>query len=253
MVEELSEEIYAIQYVVIKVILMYLNKKFLAIIPARGGSKGIPKKNIIEVGGKPLIYYSIKEAFQSKYLDRVILSTDCQEIAQTAKNYGLEVPFLRPEELATDNAKTIDVLIHVVEYLKKTKENYDYIVLLQPTQPLRKSFHIDEAIENIVNKNKNSLVSVSKVQDHPLLIRSIDSNGMLVNLISQNSTVRRQDFQEFYKVNGAIYINRLDDSFTNEISLNDNDFPYIMSNEYDLDVDSWRDLEKLRVEITKNN
>lgn len=224
---------------------MYQNKKFLAVIPARGGSKGIPKKNIIQVNGKPLIYYTIHEALKSKYLDSVIISTDSVEIAETARACGGEVPFLRPANLATDTAKTIDVLVHAIEELKKVDRIYDYLVLLQPTQPLRKAFHIDEAIERIIKHNETSLVSVSEVRDHPILIRSIDEKGMLKSLLPISSSVRRQDFTDYFKVNGAIYINKIDSFFDSNLSLNDNEFPYIMDSKYDLDIDNWEDIESL--------
>ena len=156
---------------------MYKDKTFLVIIPARGGSKGIPNKNIIEVEGKPLIKYTIDAALDSKYIDRVVVSTDSKEIARVSVDSGADVPFLRPDELSIDTAKTIDALIHAVNTLQEYGNTYDYLVLLQPTQPLRQSFHIDEAIEKIVEKNKDSLVSISPVQEHPILMRTINEQG----------------------------------------------------------------------------
>lgn len=156
---------------------MFKLKKILAIIPARAGSKGIKDKNIIDLNGKPLIAYSIEAGLKSKYIDKVVVTTDGEEIAREAIKYGAEVPFLRPEYLSSDNAKTIDAVIHCIEEMEKLGEKYDYVVLLQPTQPLRQSWHIDEAIELILEKNEEALVSVSKVKDNPILIRSIDSNG----------------------------------------------------------------------------
>jgi CMP-N,N'-diacetyllegionaminic acid synthase len=225
---------------------MYKNHTFLAIIPARGGSKGIPQKNIIDINGKPLIKYSIEEAIGSQFLDRVIVSTDDMEIASVAKECGAEVPFLRPSYLAGDNAKTIDVLLHVIQELSRRSQKYDYLVLLQPTQPLRKSWHIDEAIKSIVDNREERLVSISPVEDHPVLIRSVDDKGYLKNLLSTNSTVRRQDFPDFYKVNGAIYINKINDNLNEGTSLNDNSYPYIMQQEYDLDIDEPKDIELLK-------
>ncbi|RKJ30419.1 acylneuraminate cytidylyltransferase family protein, partial [Butyricicoccus sp. 1XD8-22] len=119
---------------------MIQSNRVLAIIPARGGSKGIPKKNIIEVDGKPLIQYTIEAAQQSKYIDKVFVSTDEMEIAQVAINCGISVPFLRPIELASDESKTIETVIHTINELKKQNEYFNYVVLLQPTQPLRQSF-----------------------------------------------------------------------------------------------------------------
>lgn len=225
---------------------MYQNKRILAVIPARGGSKGIPGKNIIDLYGKPLIQYSIDAALNSKYIDDTIVSTDSAEIADVAKKCGASVPFLRPAVFATDKAKTIDVLIHVVTELEKTGQKYDYLVLLQPTQPLRLSKHIDEAIEKLISSSKDSLVGVTPVQDHPILVRSINDENELVPLLKSSSTVRRQDFPDYYKVNGAIYINDLK-YLTSETSLNDNTVPYEMENQYSVDIDEMIDLEIAKV------
>ncbi|MED0717297.1 acylneuraminate cytidylyltransferase family protein [Aeribacillus composti] len=231
---------------------MYKGRTFLAIIPARGGSKGIPRKNITIINGKPLIQYTIDEAKNSKYLDRIIVSTEDKEIAEVAKKCGAEVPFLRPKELATDNAKTIDALIHAVKELEKRGSKYCYVVLLQPTQPLRKSWHIDEAIKKIVETNEESLVSVSEVKEHPILMRTIGEDGKVKNLMEISSTVRRQDFPTFYKVNGAIYINKINENFTNNTSLNDNKLAYLIDKKYDLDIDEAVDLEFFKLFLRLN-
>ncbi|PLR67929.1 acylneuraminate cytidylyltransferase family protein [Bacillus sp. UMB0893] len=222
---------------------MYKGKSFIGVIPARGGSKGIPHKNIREVNGKPLIQYSIEEANKSNYLDRIIVSTDDLEIERVAKKVGADVPFLRPKEYATDTAKTIDALIFTVNELAIRGFQYDYLVLLQPTQPLRKGWHIDEAIKEIVDRDRNSLVSVSEVQDHPILMRTINDHGELENILKISSTIRRQDFPTYYKVNGAIYINKLNENFTLNTSLNDNSLSYIMDKRYDIDIDEPIDLD----------
>lgn len=231
---------------------MYKNKTFLGVIPARGGSKGIPQKNIIKVKGRPLIDFTIKEALKSLYLDKVIVSTDSLEIAKISMDCGAEIPFLRPKELAGDKNKIIETLIHLIQELANRNATYDYIVLLQPTQPLRKSFHIDEAIKLAIDFNYNSLVGVSKVKEHPILMRTIDKNNQLDNLINVNSTLRRQDFPEYFKVNGIIYINRIDKDFNLNTSLNDNKYPFIIENKYDLDIDEPFDLELLKLRLKLN-
>ena len=225
--------------------------KVLAIIPARAGSKGIKDKNIIDLSGKPLIAHSIEAGLKSKYINKVVVSTDGEKIAKIAKDYGAEVPFLRPKNLATDTAKTIDCVIHCIEELKKNGEEYDYVVLLQPTQPLRQPWHIDEAFELIVKRNEDSLVSISKVKDHPVLMRTIDKNGYAINLLEGSSTKRRQEFPDFYKVNGAIYINKINDNLNNDTSLNDNKLVYIMDEKYDVDIDEMLDLQIARLIIDK--
>lgn len=226
---------------------MYKGKSFIAVIPARGGSKGIPNKNIVEVEGKPLIAYTIESALQSKYLDRIIVSTDSEEIAIVSKDWGAEVPFLRPFRLATDESKTIETVIHLLEQLES---KYDYVVLLQPTQPLRKVVHIDEAIQQAIDKEQSSLLSVSIVQQHPILMRTIDENGSLNSVINGNSTIRRQDFQEVYIVDGTIYINKIDENLTEKTSLNDNKYAYVMQDSY-IDIDNYKDLERFRMIVSE--
>lgn len=230
---------------------MYKGNKFLAVIPARGGSKGIPKKNIYPVKGKPLICYTIDEALKSHYLDKTIVSTDCSEIADIAKNNGAEIPFLRPKSLAKDDSKTINVLLHAVNQLAKNNETFDYIVLLQPTQPLRKSWHIDNAIKQVIECKQPNLISVSPVDEHPILIRSIDDEGKLQRLLPIKSTIRRQDFPPYYKINGAIYINKIDRYFNENVSLNDNMYPFFMEKKYDLDIDDLYDMNRF-VTIVSN-
>ncbi|MFR4161244.1 MAG: cytidylyltransferase domain-containing protein [Paraclostridium sordellii] len=217
--------------------------KVLAIIPARAGSKGIKDKNIIDLNGKPLIAHSIEAGLKSKHINKVVVSTDGEKIAKVAKDYGAEVPFLRPKHLATDTAKTIDCVIHCIEELKKNGEEYDYVVLLQPTQPLRQPWHIDEAFELIIKRNEDSLVSISKVKDHPVLMRTIDKNGYAINLLEGSSTKRRQEFPDFYKVNGAIYINKINENLNYDTSFNDNKLVYIMDEQYGVDIDDMLDVE----------
>lgn len=238
---------------------MYKDKKILAVIPARGGSKGVPFKNIIEVGGKPLIKYSIDCAKESKYIDRTIISTDSLEIKRTAENCGGDVPFLRPKELAQDTSKTIDCLVHAVNWLKEKGEEYDYLILLQNTVPLRKGWQIDEAVEKLFNSNERSLVSVTEVDEHPILMRTLNKDDTVKNLLNMNSTVRRQDFPKFYKVDGAIYIQKLDENFNLETSLNDGKLAYVLDRKYSTDIDNYLDikiieyyLEKEREEEIKN-
>ncbi len=232
---------------------MYGNKSFIAIIPARGGSKGLFKKNITVVNGKPLIQYTIDEALSSKYLDKVIISTDDPHIAEVARSCGAETPFMRPKKLASDESKIIDCLIYTVNELRNIGLEYDYVVLLQPTQPLRRCFHIDAAIEKIVESNENSLVSVSVVKENPILMRTMNKDGVLKSLLNQNSTIRRQNFPIFYKVNGAIYINKQDNNFNESTSLNDNKLAFIMDIKYDLDIDEPQDIEIFKKILIKNS
>ncbi|MBP3506700.1 MAG: acylneuraminate cytidylyltransferase family protein [Lachnospiraceae bacterium] len=220
---------------------MYKGKRILAMIPARGGSKGIKGKNIKFLCGKPLLAYSIEVALQCSYIDYVLVSTDSEEIAKCGKDYGAKVPFLRPAEYATDEAKTIDVLLHGIETLRQTGEEFDYLMLLQPTQPFRTSKQLTEAIEMIVDRELSSLVSVCPVEEHPILMRTLGETGELKTILSCGSTVRRQDFPTVYKVNGSIYINQIDEKLNKDTSLNDNQYPYFMTREDSIDIDTIED------------
>ena len=219
---------------------MYKGKRIIGLIPARGGSKGIPRKNIVDLCGKPLIAYTITAGLNSKYIDYLMVSTDDREIADVSSTCGAEVPFLRPPELATDTSKTIEVVIHAIEKLKTKGMAFDTLVLLQPTQPLRTSEDIDGAIEKYAEEHWNPLASVSLVDDHPLLIRSIIGER-LVSLINTSSTCRRQDMPAYYRINGCIYINEIS-SLTVETSFNDNPVPFVMDRSHSVDIDEKFDL-----------
>jgi len=221
---------------------MYKTKKIVALIPARGGSKGIPNKNILPIAGKPLIEYTINAAKQSKFIDDIYISTDSIEIHDYATQCGCISNGLRPFRLATDKARTIDVLVYEVNLFKRY---YDYIILLQPTQPLRQPQHIDESIKKMIDKYCISLVSVSEVEQNPLLTRKIEGDR-LIPILSENSSVRRQEFKKYYFVNGMIYINRISD-INPKLSLNDNITPYIIDNRYFVDIDEPADIEKFLI------
>ncbi len=205
---------------------MYGDERILAIIPARGGSKGIPRKNIKELCGKPLINYTVEAGNNSKYIDYLMVSTDDEEIANVAKNSGAEIPFFRPDELASDTSKTIDAVIDAIAGLEKKGKYFDVLVLLQPTGPLRDARDIDNAIDIFFDNGKKSLVSVSEADDNPILMRTIENNK-LRRLYNVSSTVRRQDMPKYYKVNGCIYINKIV-TLSDNTSFNDNEVPFIM-------------------------
>ena len=224
---------------------MFETKRILALIPARGGSKGIPHKNIAPLAGKPLIQYSIDAARGSSYIDSVLVSTDDEEIARVARACGAEVPFLRPEALASDTAKTIDAVLHAVETLRDMGEAFDSLVLLQPTSPLRTTAEIDGAIERFYTCGRKAVVSVSEVSDHPILMRTIeqtDDGERLKPLLQVSSTVRRQDMPPFYRVNGSIYVNAVEE-LSRTTSFNDNPVPYVMAKEHAIDIDEPADLK----------
>lgn len=212
------------------------------LIPARGGSKGIPGKNIKLLDGKPLIAYSIEAALESEYIDGVVVTTDSEEIAKLSRCFGAEVPFMRPPELAQDSSRTIDCVVHARDELAKMGRGPDVIVLLQPTSPLRTASDIDTALDLFIRRGFKGLVSVSKAEENPVLMRTMNANSELAPLLDIPSTMRRQDMPEFFSVNGSIYIN-LAEELTLETSLNDNPVGYVMPVERSVDIDTLEDFK----------
>lgn len=220
---------------------MFKNKRILALIPARGGSKGIKNKNIVNLCGKPLIAYTIEAAKKSAYIDEIIVSTDSEEIKKVSQGYGASVPFTRPYEFSTDTATTLDVVLHVMDFIKQVQDDYNTLILLQPTSPLRTYSDIDMAIEKHFLHDELGLVSVSEVNDNPILIRTVNDDEILVPFLERNSTCRRQDMPRYYRVNGCIYINKIQD-INSKTSFNDNKLAYIMPKEHAVDIDELIDL-----------
>ena len=184
-------------------------KSVLAIIPARGGSKGLPGKNIRPMCGKPLIGWSILQGLESQYIDEVLVTTDSQEILDIAKKCGANAPFIRPKSLADDDASSIDVLIHAVDYLSEAGRIYDYLVLLESTSPLRDVSDIDGAIELLMNNElSESVVGVTKVEGaHPSFLFTIQNELLKPILGIEPNGLRRQDLKdEFYYLEGSIYV-----------------------------------------------
>jgi len=176
---------------------------YLYIIPARGGSKGIPKKNIQPLNGKPLIYYTIDVARELADEDDICVSTDDDAIIKVVENYKLHVPFKRPAKLATDTADTGEVLLHALNYYETMGKKYDAVVLLQPTSPLRKASQVSEAIK-LFTPAIDMVVSVKNSHAASVICKE-NAQGFLERFLSKNG-VRRQDFPNYYEYNGAIYV-----------------------------------------------
>lgn len=206
----------------------------LFIIPARGGSKGIPYKNIKNFAGKPLIYYAIDLA--RKFVDDkdICISTDDSKIISFADEYGLRVPFVRPSELATDTATTNDVLLHALKYYEDKNIYYNRIVLLQPTSPLRQNFHIEEAIA-LYTEGIDMVVSVCKSSIGSVLCKENDE-GFIESVFNKNN-LRRQDTQDLYIYNGAIYVINVESLKKKGLARLDKKVKYVMSEEYSIDID----------------
>ena len=186
---------------------MIKGKKILAIIPARGGSKRLPRKNIIDLNGKPLIAWSIEAGLNSKYVDRVIVSTDDIEIAKISEKWGADIPFIRPKELATDIATTVDVIMHALINVEGGKEVYDYIMLLQPTSPLRTSEHVSNTIKMLVNGDWDAVWTVSETdsKSHPLKQLNVNNNRLDYYDDNGKNIVARQQLSTVYHKNGIAY------------------------------------------------
>jgi CMP-N,N'-diacetyllegionaminic acid synthase len=215
-----------------------------AIIPARGGSKGIPGKNLRPVAGKPLIAWTVETALAATLLDRVIVSTESLEIADVASRYGAEVPFMRPAELAQDDTPGIEPVLHAALWLEEN-EGYrpDLIMLLQPTSPLRVPEDIDRAIELIQEKSADAIVSVTPAEAHPYWMKQIDGSGRMTDFIKLDQPIdRRQDLPEVYVLNGAIYLARYEVLVKQKTFYTDNTLSLVMPVERSLDIDTPWDL-----------
>ncbi len=213
---------------------MYKNKTFLAIIPARGGSKRLPRKNILDLNGKPLIAYTIDAGLKSKYIDKVIVTSDDSEILHISKKFGAET-IERPNELASDIATTFDTIEHTIKNIEK----YDFIVLLQPTSPLRTSQHIDESIELLDKKNADAIISVCEMEHSPLWSNTLQNDNNMVGFLKKSILNKRsQDLDTYYRINGGIYIcevNQLLEAKT--FFLSKNIFAYMMNRKSSIDID----------------
>ena len=216
--------------------------KVLAIIPARGGSKGVKGKNIAPLNGVPLIGYTIQAAQGSRLLTRTIVSTDSELIAGIARSLGGDVPFLRPEEFATDTSPTAPVVLHAIDFLEQQGETYDYVALLQPTSPLRTTEDIDTAIQLLTDHSEaQSVVSVAKLDDpHPMKVQKISVEGYLLPFIDgAPRQVRRQDLPPVYRWNGVIYVARIPTLRAQEGKLVlDPCLPYVMPEERSVNIDT---------------
>ncbi len=189
-----------------------MKKKVLCVIPARKGSKGLRNKNIKKLNKIPLIAWSILTAKKCKLIDEIIVSTDCPKISKIAMKYGANAPFIRPKKLATDKASSFSVLKHAIDFFKKKKNYFDYIIMLEPTSPLRNSKDVDFCINKIKKENIESLVSVTKVVDqHPYFLYSINKKNILRPYLKKQKKlyIRRQEVSPLYYLEGSIYISKI--------------------------------------------
>lgn len=221
--------------------------KILAIIPARGGSKGIPGKNIKLLSGRPLLSYTAEVALKSKYLTEVVVSTDDIQIAELAKKMDLKVPFIRPSELAQDNTPTIDVIIHALQWYKNQNSFFNAVCILQVTSPFRTVDFLDKAIKEFREKDTDSLVSVQRVPHayNPHWTFEVNSNGILKIATGETEIIpRRQELPTAYHRDGSIYITKTE-ILLNEHSIYGKSTAFIESNpEFYVNIDTMQDWEK---------
>ena len=217
--------------------------RILGIIPARAGSKGIPDKNIRLLAGKPLICYTIQSALLSNKLDTILISTDSEEVVAISKQYDrIDIPFIRPKELALDTTPTIDVAQHAVKHYEKMGKTFDYICLLQPTSPFRNDDLIDKTIEKIIDTKADSLTTIRRIPDkhNPHWTFEMKDNFLFVSTGEQLIIPRRQDLPDAWHRDGKIYISTIK-QIQKGAFLGGNIFGYINENEPDVNIDTWED------------
>jgi CMP-N,N'-diacetyllegionaminic acid synthase len=216
----------------------------LAVIPARGGSKGIPGKNLASAGGRPLIAWTIVAARAAQGVSRAVVSTDSPEIAEVARGLGAEIPFLRPAELATDAAPGMLPILHAIRWLEE-QEGYrpDYVMCLQPTSPLRTAEDIDAALALARAKEADAVVSVAPVEHHPFWMKRVSPEGQLSDfMVPERPALRRQDLPLVHALNGAIYLVRREVLLAKQTWYTERTYAYVMPPERSFDVDTPWDL-----------
>lgn len=232
---------------------MYKQKSVLALIPARGGSKGVYRKNIKDLHGKPLIAWTIELALSCEFVDKVVVSTDDQEIAAISRQYGAEVPFMRPKELATDASKGIDVVLHALNWLKKHDQTFDLVLLLQPTSPLRNIEDVTKSFAIYFEKKARAVVSVCEAEHSPLWMNVIGEDLCMKDFLNNDIINKnRQDLSQFYRLNGAVYIS--DEAYLRKHNgfFGEKTFACIMPKERSIDIDSEMDFKIAEFLISKS-
>jgi CMP-N,N'-diacetyllegionaminic acid synthase len=215
----------------------------LCVIPARGGSKGLPGKNLRSLGGRPLIAWSIDVARRSRAIDRVVVSTDDEEIAAVAAEHGAPVPFLRPAALATDDALQIDVMIHALKRMEaEDGRHYDVVILLQPTTPLRTPEDVDVAVARLLDTGATSVVAVTPASEHPFYMCTLDGDRIVPLMEDARMHGNRQEFPAVYRRNGAVYAVRRDVLLEGRSLYGEDSRAHIMPRDRSVNIDTELDL-----------
>jgi CMP-N,N'-diacetyllegionaminic acid synthase len=223
---------------------VFRGKSFLAVITARGGSKGLPGKNIKDLCGKPLIAWSIEAGLKSKYIDEVVVSTDSHVIADISKKYKANVPFLRPKNLSTDTASSFDAVRHAINFYKsELKKEFDYIVLLEPTSPLRIDKDIDSAINTLLDSDATSIVGLCKTEgQNPAFLVNKDFGGFISGYNGGDmSVLRRQDIDDVYFFEGSIYISHIETYLSKQTFYHNQTIGYEVQKYKSLEIDDMDD------------
>lgn len=229
---------------------MIEKKRVLAVVPARGGSKGIPRKNIRNIAGKPLIAWTIEEAKKSAYIDRLILSSEDSEIIEVARTLGCEVPFIRPKHLAEDSTSGMDPVLHAINELP----GYDFVLLLQPTSPFRTVKDIDFFLEKLIESGAPASVSVTIADKSPYWMYTLKDNEHLEPLLKQEQPYeRRQDLPDVFVLNGAIYGAQINWLMRSKSFLDDKTTAFVMASERSYDIDTEEDFLFCEVMLNKKN
>ena len=223
-----------------------MTNNILAIIPARGGSKGLPRKNIIDLAGKPLIAWTIEASLNSKYISKTIVSSDDKEILDISLEYGAEI-IKRPDNLSSDDATSESIVRHVLEYLESIKKIFDFVVLLQPTSPLRTCKDIDSAFNIMSDSKATAAISVCDIDNKILKTFTKNSAGFLESIVNNKYPfMRRQDLPKVYMPNGAIYIIDIKAFLERNSFLTEKTVSYLMPQDRSMDIDSFDDIEIVR-------
>lgn len=223
---------------------MINGKKVLGLVTARGGSKGLPGKNIMKLGGVPLVCRAAMAGLESEYVDDTILSTDDILIAETAKECGCEVPFMRPAELASDTAKSMDVIRHALLALKDMGREYGIFVLLQPTTPFRTAKHVDDCLRMMAEMDADSVVSVTEAEHHPLWMNSLPDDMCMKDFIRPEALNRnRQELPKYYRINGGVYAVKCSIALDEGKLYSDRSYAYVMDQKSSVDIDTRLDFD----------
>lgn len=221
---------------------MINGKKVLAVIPARSGSKGLPGKNIRMLHGRPLLGWPVLAAKYSKFVDRIIVSTDSEEFAAIAREQGAEVPFLRPEELSGDTAKSVDVVLHALDFSHEQGELFSYVVLLEPTSPMTEASDVDAALVRLEENGEGavSVVGISKVEaTHPAFDVCLDKNGIILPYIHElGEAIRRQDLEPLFFFDGSLYISEVEALYKRKTFYHEATLGYVTPRWKALEIDS---------------